>query len=418
MTDVTLPGGTYPQHYYAGHIATATRATFCTDADLINPAANVLAMPNCPITVLNAGAFSCPEEFFGMHIKNSANNGVTGLTFKTVRSHDLANGKGRWQKIQTTDTQTLSAWDFADPDAWYAANLAAGRDMVWTLFATPTWASARPTEEGIYGPANLGLQAEPADINDWIFYCTTIATRYPGIQYFEVWNEPNMNNDGVGDGIDGTGLTATGKSTKDFFFSGKFAKLAEMVRTANQAIKAVNPTAQIICPPVQGWAATANTSDTYFTGMLDAPTGDGTTKMWEWVDIIGVHFYPPSVNRVQDYPAIIDRLATLKTTAGVSSMELWDTESAPIGDGYEVTDLSDPKAWKLMLRAMVIMAAKGVSRTMYYQYDHADMGFEGRTFLIREREALINTLRTGMYGASMFTDGRVVYSCAGGQYVI
>ena len=33
-----------------------------------------------------------------------------------------------------------------------------------------------------------------------------------------------------------------------FYFTGTFAKLSEMVRRGNQAIKAVDPTAKIICP--------------------------------------------------------------------------------------------------------------------------------------------------------------------------
>ena len=46
-----------------------------------------------------------------------------------------------------------------------------------------------------------------------------------------------MYNDGTGP-IPGT----------TFFFSGNFAKLAEIVRRASIAIKAVDPTAKIICP--------------------------------------------------------------------------------------------------------------------------------------------------------------------------
>lgn len=402
MTDVTIPG-TYPRYHYGAHLI-GTRFTACTDADLINPSANVLAMPNCPIVVLNAGLFTPADTFFGMSVQQRANDSVAGLTFKTVRSHDMENGKGRWQKIETT----AGVFDWADMDSWVSAHYAAGRDIVFTLFGTPTYYSARPTEQGIYGPSNLGIQAEPSDMSKWDTFCTTVATRYLGkIKYYEVWNEPNMNNNGT---------TASGTS---FFFSGTFAKLSEMVRRANQAIKAVDPTAKIICPAVQGWAASANASDTYFAGMVAASSGDGgLTPMKNWFDIVGVHLYPPSVNRVQDLPAIIDRLVALKATASISAMEVWDTESAPIGTGYEVTDLTDDKAWRLMLRHLVITAAKGIARTIYYQYDHGTMGFAGRTYLIRQREALIAELNSGISGASMFTDGRVVYASSQGQKVL
>ena len=55
--------------------------------------------------------------------------------------------------------------------------------------------------------------------------------------------------------------------------------------------------------------------------------------MKDWVDIIGVHLYLPYPNKVQDIAGVIDRINAAKTTAGVSGLPTWDTESAPIGIG-------------------------------------------------------------------------------------
>ena len=151
----------------------------------------------------------------------------------------------------------------------------------------------------------------------WDDFCRALAFRYAGkIRYYEVWNEVNQQNNGSG---------ATGTRA---YFTGTYAKLAEMVRRASQAIKAVDPTAKIICPNTQGWTTSSGATDTYFTGMMSASTGDGSTTMKDWVDIIGVHLYLPTSNRVQDLAGMIDRINASKTAAGVSALPTWDTESS------------------------------------------------------------------------------------------
>jgi hypothetical protein len=215
------------------------------------------------------------------------------------------------------------------------------------------------------------------------------------IRHYEVWNEPNMNNNGT---------TTNGSN---FFFSGTFAKLSEMVRRANQAIKAVDPTAKIICPAVQGWKAISGTSDTYFTGMMSASDG-ATGTMKDWVDIVGVHLYLPSPNKVQDLGGMIDRVKAAMATAGIPSMELWDTESAPISP--DMIDLTDGQAQALMARNMLTMAAKGVARTFYYQYDHGTMGYMTRPQVAAFRERIVALLKSGtIRTVSRFADGRVGY---------
>lgn len=406
MTDYVISAGrssTYPVVHYGGHFV-GNRATFCMDGDLINPASNVLAIPTLPVVSLNLNPVTVADTFFGMHILNRSNDSVTGLTFKTVRSHDIANGGGRWKYIETTD----NVWNFTDLDSWVNTHYLAGRDLVFTLFGTPTWASARPTEEGAYGPANLGTQAEPTDMTKWDRYCAKIATRYLGkIKYYEIWNEPNAYNNGV---------SATPGT--DFFFSGTYAKLSEMTRRANQAIKAVDPTAKIISSAVTTWSATASQSaEIYFTGMMAASDG-ATGTMAAWVDIIGVHLYLPYVNLVQNLPGIINRINAAKVSAGVSALPTWDTESAPVSIG-SVAYLSDLSAQKLISRMLLIMAAKGIARTMYYQYDITSMGFSTRPNVLSAWQGLVPLLTGGtILAASCLFDGRVAYSTSAGLTIV
>lgn len=390
-----------PGESYGGHFHGAT-ATFFMPGDFQTLGTNALAIPNLPITSVKVGTLAVTNTFFGMSVKDRANDALTGVTASVVRSHDLGNGQGRWQFIEPSD----NVWNFTDLDLWVNAHYAAGRDIIFTLFATPGWASARPSEPnaysyGTYGTGtygNFGIAAEPTDMTKWDRYCNKIITRYLGkIKYFEVWNEPNFNNNGT---------TKTG----DFcFFSGSYAKLSELTRRANVAIKAVDATAKIICPPVQGWAASGtDTSGTYFTGMMAAATGDGSTTMKDWVDIIGVHLYPPTPNRVIDIAGAIDRVNTAKTTAGVSAKETWDTESGPIGG--DVMTLTEANAKAVIGRMLIIMAAKGVARTIYYQYDHATMGYMTLPAVATERERIVTLLKSGTIQAvSKFTDGRIAY---------
>lgn len=402
MTDYVVTNGrssAYPLRHYGGHFI-GNRATFCETADFAGLSSNVLAIPNLPVTVLSASPVSVGEEFFGMHVRSRVNDTLPGITAKTIRLHDMAAGKSRWQFIQPTP----STWDWVDLDSAVNAHYAAGRDIIFTLFATPPWASARPTERNIYSDQpgdsiqyNRGIAAEPADMTKWDAFCTALAQRYLGkIKYYEVWNEPNWSNNGTGAG-----------ANTDCFFTGTFAKLAEMTRRANQAIKAVDPTAKILCPPVQGWAASSGSSDSFFTGMMSASTGDGSTTMKNWVDIIGVHLYLPTPNKVQDLAGMIDRINSCKATAGASGLPTWDTESAPIGP--EMNALTDNKGKQLIGRMLLTMAAKGIARTMYYQYD-GSMGFAGREAIVAYREQVAALLRSGtIKTVSRFTDGRVGY---------
>lgn len=408
MTDYVVTNGrsaSYPEVHFGGNIVGA-RATFCEPSDFAGLSANVLAIPNLPITVLSASQVIIPDRFFGMHVRSRSNDALAGVTAKAVRSHDMENGKGRWQFIQPT----ANTWDFADLDSWVNTHYAAGRDLVFTLFGTPAWASARATERNAYSDQpgdpsqyNRGIAAEPSDMTTWDTFCTTVATRYNGrIKYYEIWNEPNWHNDGTGPG-----------TNTDCYFTGTLATLSQMVRRANQAIKTVDPTAKIICPPVTSWVAAAGgTAETYFTGMMAASSGDvGNTPMKNWVDIVGVHLYLPTPNRVQDMAGMIDRVNAGMTTAGISGKEIWDTESAPINP--DLSGYNDEGGKRIIARMLLTMAAKGIARTFYFQYDDPSMGFTGRPRIIEFRENAVSLLMNGIATVSRFTDGRVAYYSSG-----
>lgn len=406
MTDYVITNGrseAYPLKHYGAHF-TGSRATFCLDADFAGLDANVLTVPNLPVSVLSASPVSVGGEFFGMQVNRRANDSLTGVTAAIVRNQDMENGRSRWLKIEYSPG--LFAW--SDVDSWVNTHYAAGRELVFVLWGTPQFYSARPSEIGAYGIGSPGASAEPSDMAKWSTFCTKVAQRYAGkIKYYDIWNEPNYYNDGI----------SLPSDTRGCYFTGTFAKLSEMVRRANQAIKAVDPTAKIICPATTVWQASgANTAGNFFTGMMAASTGDGSTTMKDWVDIVGVHLYLPYPNKVQDLAGMIDRINEAKTTAGVLALPTWDTESAPIGP--DVSTLTDDQAKAVIGRSLITMAAKGISRTIYYQYDNS-MGFMSRSQIAAYREQIVSLLRSGtMLNASRFADGRVGYYTNSGLTII
>lgn len=374
----------YPLNHYGAWYPGGSEMTFVLESDLGSPDANVLAMPNCPLTVLSQTPVNVTRQFFGTHVmSNHPPDDLVGYTATAIRSHDY-----RWSQWRMIET-AKGVFDWAKADDWVNKYYSQGKLLVWTLFGTPTWASARPGESSAYGA--LGMAAEPANMQDWTDYCTAVATRYAGkITHFEVWNEPNASG----------------------FYSGTQAKLSEMVRRAAQAIKGVIPSAKILCPPVTSWSATAGQSaETYFTGMMAASDGASGT-MRDWVDIVAVHLYIGG-NAARSIPGMIDRVRAGMATAGVNSKPLWDTESAPISPDAASISTAEEIAW--MKRAYVSMLLKGVERSFYYAYDHGTMGVKNNAEYIAAREAFIDDLcNKGIQSGCQLWDGRVAYM-SGGQ---
>lgn len=304
-------------------------------------AADLNQMPKRVVSVV-AENFTFPEKFFGMHFNRypGTTSPKTPLSYSTVRSHD---GGLRWQQIETS--KGVFNWSYFD--SWMTTH--SGKDIIFTVFGTPAWASARPSEASAY---NInGLVAEPANMQDLADFVDALMVRAAGrIQYFEVYNEPQ----------------STG------FWTGTQAKLAEMTRIVAQRVKAAMPSAKIICSPVTGWSPTAGgVSENYFLGYLNASDGSaGTAK--DWIDIVGVHLYCPG-GSTRNLPGMIDRIKAAMTTLGISSKPIWDTESGILSPDF--IDIPAQRRRDLFYAQAVLSAAKGIERSCWYTYDHSTMGF-------------------------------------------
>lgn len=376
----------YPRRY-GGHYAGGAEATLCLDGDLANPDAQVLAIPNSPVRVLTASHVPVTDRFFGMGLNAHPFPAFT-VPVGTVRNHDTAGCSWRRLEVTKNDFQWQRADDFVNP------NHAAGRDILWTLFGTPQWASARPSEVNAY-VGNPGMAAEPANMADWTSFCTQVATRYAGkVKYYEVWNEPRF-----------TGPSASA------FWSGTAEKLSEMVRLAAQAIKAVDPTAKILTPSITGWVPSAGSAaENAFVQMMNASDGAAGT-MKDWCDIIAIHLYITG-NGTVNLPGMIDRVRAAMATVGKSGLEIWDTESGPISpDAAVITDQAEIIH---MQRSLVTMRAMGIARQIYYTWNHPTMGFHLNPVVIAARNEFVSGLiQNGIQSATVLWDGRVVWASGG-----
>ena len=203
---------------------------------------------------------------------------------------------------------------------------------------------------GIYSAAcNYGCAEAPYNLADWQNFVTQVATRAAGrIKYWEVWNEPNLDN----------------------FWKGDKATLVTMAQQARSSIKSINSNAVIVSPDTTG------ISD---TGDLCAYNGDWCGTRWqsEWlslggknyVDVVAFHNYPGNMYNSAPEQAVGQvRLEKAVLAAnGVSNLPIWDTESSWGQDSsYSTFDVQTA----FLARHILIQASAGVQRSFWYSYDN------------------------------------------------
>jgi hypothetical protein len=214
-------------------------------------------------------------------------------------------------------------WQFGLLDRFVAAR-SPGQEVILTLGQSPTWASSDPSRETFYG---AGATAPPKNLADWTNYIKVVAKRYKGrIKYYEVWNEPN----------DPT------------FYSGTVAQIAELTRTASEALKAVDPDAKLITAPA------------YSPGYLDQYLATGAAQ---YADIIGYHAYATPPEEAARQLANV-RLVLAKRL--LTAKPLWDTEG---GSGNAETPPAVAKTY--MARKYLVDLAFGAANFGWYGWGSA-----------------------------------------------
>lgn len=285
----------------------------------------------------------------GLHITAADS---TKVNFNIARSHDMA---PRWNQMNTSSGVFVDA----GLGAWLTAMKAAGAEVIYTIFGTPTWASARPAEGGDpYGvPGGI---AEPASMSTLSAFVTWLMTNYGNlIDYLEVWNEPKYS---IGNAS---------------YFSGTPSKLAEMAKTINQAAKAVKPGIKILGVGCTGVLYTGAGSGIDYTNQFLAASDGGAGFGKDWIDILTVHTYAhDGANDIRALKNTKGYIDGIKSSNGISSKEVWSTEYSYITPDFSNYPGPDAGKGTAFARYVLWNLAGGMVRMVQYRYD-GSLGWGG-----------------------------------------
>lgn len=382
-----VPATPFPESTFETWIS-GTNYLCLTDADL-----HTYPPPTSPrssiTSALSGSSVTVTASYFGQHIQLPANytEGIARVPFALARSHDSGGTGGlRWHTLNPSN----GTWVWTNADGWVDAMEAAGKEMMILLGFTPDWAAASTPNTGKYdnGTTVRASNQPPSDMAYWQEYCSQVATRYAGrVQYYEIWNEVNYTS----------------------YWAGTAAQLAQMHRIASQTIKAIDPAARIVGPIVQE-PETGGTGNAYLQSFLAASDGaTGTGK--DWIDICGIHMYPPRYN-YQVGKNQIDNVRASLTAAGVGSLDIWNTETGVL----TARSVRDPVQSKWLKRSLLLAAALGVKRYCWYTYDNDEMGMtdEDVAAWLEVRTVLLSGPITG---CNIAPDGRVAATINGVNYI-
>jgi polysaccharide biosynthesis protein PslG len=337
--------------------------------------------------VSSARAEVIPANYFGLTVNGPIEANIDGKGIAlawpswsptTMRLWDIYGDVSRTGKYKFLSWQSLQP--FNGPPDWtlfdaILAKMTAERvtDLIYTFGYTPSWAAQA---------SNL----PPTDMRYLADFATAIAKRSAGrIKYWEVWNEPNAQA----------------------FWAGNTAQMVTMAQTIYDAIKAVDPTAQILTPTPQG------NSVTWMRRFLKFGGG-------RYADIMSFHGYIGANDPAETIVTLIDRYKRIFAAYGQSAKPIWDTEAATL------TPDNNPIAQSEFLAKYYLLHwSKKVSRLYWYAYDNKHHGTLWTTGGLNAAGIAAREVKNWMLGATLTTpfarSGRVwsgTFSRANGQTAI
>ena len=281
-----------------------------------------------------------PADFVGGHTENALPPGSDH--FKHWVSFESR--PCRWFDIHTSD----GVFDWSGLDARVAAY--GGGKWTYTVWGTPTWASARPAESH---PYRAGCAAEPADMSKLSAFVTALVTRYPTLTHIEAWNEPDVST-----------------SETYHWYTGTAAAFVTMTSTIRTAAKAVRPAVEIIGPGTVNYLSTPNWLDAVWTAGLDAHLDGisfhGYQRQWgtPYKALLGIAHNSQYMTASRSKAGLGNSKPRYITEMGQINPTAVNTSDADLIAGYQ--------------RAMVAAAALGYKYAAWYTYDGPTFAYEGR----------------------------------------
>jgi hypothetical protein len=346
--------------------AARTPATFTdislSSTQIITASSPGLTPAKATVTIPTPAAAVVPATYFGMHV-NSFQQHFAPVGFATVRSWDATNFYGQgpdW--ADTNPSRGVYNWAALDQ---YLLQMQ-GKDIVYDLGRTPSWASLQPASRSTYGPG----QAAPPILNEWETWVKAVATHVgTKITYWEIWNEPNYAETWIGD----------------------VPTMVAMARQAYSIIKSINPNAVVLSPAVAG------TNGAAWMETFIADGGEST------FDVLAFHGYTEPAGIAEGELTLVAYYEPL-----ANGKPLWDTEG-----GWNSTSLSTAQEQAFLARAYLLQWP-AVSRFIWYAYDGTHQW--GQMWSSAGQNAVATTysqVQDWMVGASMSPciETAGVYTC-------
>ena len=292
------------------------------------------------------------ERFLGMHFHRWPNGGSTAptLRFGTVRSlnydpRDNARGV-HWCGIHTR----ADIFDWSILDGWVDTHVQAERDLIYTVYGTPTWVSSRPDRPDPYGLK--GGNSRPTDLGMLDRFVRALVARYNGqgrrrIRYIEAWNEPDFPSD---------------------YWLDAPTDLAQLTRTVHQAAKAVDPGITVVWPGFVNWIDQKEKVPrvhALYRRFAEASDGQGGRGA-DWGDAIAFHYYAtrPDLRQFIDHQ---DSIVATRAALGLQRKPILLTE---IGfDGTVGDKIPRDTKRALIRRWIALSAAYGNGFVGLYSYE-------------------------------------------------
>jgi hypothetical protein len=289
------------------------------------------------------------NSFFGIHVNEDTTPWPNAEDYSFGGYRSLAS-QVLWSDINTAN----GVYDWKNLDSWIAKAQAGGQDIIYTIYSTPAWASSDPTATctgvhigGCYPPRDLKSDGTGTNEHFQNFVTALMNHVGPGvIKYFEIWNEPNITTE----------------------WTGTNAQMLRMASDARTIIKAADPNALLLTPPIGLDYAVKS----WLIPYLQAGGG-------QYADVIGIHGYvdPPGVVCPSNCPvpeAVAQLLADTRTAMaanGQASKPLFDTE----GSWGITANMTDPDleaqftARYYLIQVAGTSAAKAFDRFYWYGWD-------------------------------------------------
>lgn len=266
----------------------------------------------------------------------------------------------RWERVifQWSQIQPSGPSDWSLPTEPSMGQLQADRsrgfDVTGLLINTPAWAQATPAQGVHSPPAGLGLPFDDPG-NAWGRYCLAMAKQYKGVvSSWIIWNEPDVWD----------------PQSPFYTWGGDAPTYYQLLKVASQAIKSVDPNAQIVVGGMTFyWDANAGKPQ-FLSQVLDAAVADPSAAAHNYYfDAVAAHVYTTATNAYwvpYDFTQILSRHG-MHHPIWIDEMNVppYDDPAASLASGAPNATLAQQAAF--MVEAYAEARAANVARLEVYK---------------------------------------------------